>query len=226
MFSTAQLAAVERLPRGPHKLSREEVRAHQRERLLHACVECSAANGYADTTVGDIVKQARASRAAFYEQFADREECFLAAYDNLTRDLVRELVDVGLRHADYVTGMRDGVGLFVEWLQRWPAGSRAWSFEILALGAAGLDARERAIGRVRRLFDTIAARARSEQAGLPDLPDVVSRAVILASLELATDAIRSGQLEARRQELEASLLYLWLLGLAGHEVAASAVAHR
>ena len=226
MFSTAQLGPVERLPRGPHKLTRQEVLAHQRERLLQACVECAATNGYSNTTVADIVKRARASRAAFYQQFADREHCFLAAYDNLSRELLRELIEVGGRQPDYVTGMRDGVRVFVEWLQRRPAGSRAWTCEILALGATGLDARERAIQQMQRLFDTIAARARSEQPGLPELPDVVSRAVILASLELATHAIRSGQLDARSAELESSLLYLWLLGLAGHDVAAAAVGRR
>jgi hypothetical protein len=131
---------------------------------------------------------------------------------------------VGVGPSDYVSGMRLGVRAYLEWLQRWPAASRACTVEILALGAAGLEARDQTIARVQRLFDTIAARARSEQAGLPDLPGVVSRAVVLASLELATDQIRAGKLATLREDLEEPILYLWLLGLAGHEVAAGACA--
>lgn len=224
MFAISQVDRVERLPRGPHNLTRDEVRTHQRERLLRAIVEHSAAHGYANTTVGDIVKRARASRAAFYQQFTDREACFLAAYHELTSDLLRELVEVGRGPTAYLAGMRHGVRAYLQWLQRWPSGSRAWTVEILALGAPGLEARELTIARLQRLFDTVAARARREQAGLPDLPDVVSRAVALATVDLATAQIRSGQLATLREDLEAPLLYLWLLGLTGgHEVAATAL---
>lgn len=223
MFSTSQVDQAERLPRGPHRLTRDEVRAHQRERMLRSIVQHSAAHGYANTSVADIVKGARASRAAFYAQFASREECFLSAYHELMSDLFRELVEVGSQPGDYITGMRDGVRAYLEWLQRWPAGSRVCAVEILTLGAAGLEARERTVVRAQRLFDTIAARARREQAGLPDPPAAVSHAVVLATMELASAHIRAGRLATLRDELEGPLLYLWLLGLAGHDVAAAAV---
>ena len=138
-------------------------------------------------------------------------------------DLLRELIAVGSRPPDYITGMRDGVGAFLEWLQRWPARSRAWGLEILSLGDAGFEARERTITRLQRLFDTVALRARREHVGLPDLPEVVSRAVILASVDLANGQIRAGRLKTLRDDLEGPILYIWLLGLAGHDVAATAV---
>jgi AcrR family transcriptional regulator len=37
-----------------------------------------AAKGYAATTVADVLVRARVSRSAFYEQFRDKEDCFLA----------------------------------------------------------------------------------------------------------------------------------------------------
>jgi AcrR family transcriptional regulator len=223
MFSTPQPDVTERLPRGPHRLTRDEVGTHQRERLLRAIVEHSAEHGYANTSVADIVKHARTSRAAFYEQFADREACFLAAYEELTSDLLQELVSAGTRSADYITGMREGVAALLDWLVRRPAGGRAWSLEVLSLGAPGLEAREHAITRLQRLFDTVAARARPEQAGLPTPPPIVSRAVVLASIDVASSHIRAGQLQTIREDLEGPILYLWLLGLSGHETAAAAV---
>ena len=50
------------LPRGPHQLSRDEVRRSQRERLLEAMTEAVAEKGYANTVVADVV--ARSLRAA------------------------------------------------------------------------------------------------------------------------------------------------------------------
>ena len=40
-----------------------------------------AEKGYPATTVADVVERAGVSRRTFYEQFQDKEACFLAAYD-------------------------------------------------------------------------------------------------------------------------------------------------
>ncbi len=71
----------ERLPRGPHRLARKEVARHQRLRMHGAMVEAVAANGYAGTSVKQIIGLAGISRRAFYEQFANKQECFLATFD-------------------------------------------------------------------------------------------------------------------------------------------------
>lgn len=73
--------APRKLPRGRHGLSREEVAASQRERLLRAMAEAVAEHGYAKTSVAQVLRRAGVSRESFYEQFANKEDCFLAAYD-------------------------------------------------------------------------------------------------------------------------------------------------
>src|SRR6266704_1168530 len=52
-----------------------------RERLVLGMVAAVAERGYAATTITDVVRHARVSRRTFYEHFADKEACFLAAYD-------------------------------------------------------------------------------------------------------------------------------------------------
>lgn len=69
------------LPRGRHRLSREEVAASQRGRILDAMAHTVAERGYAATSVTDVVARAGVSTKAFYEQFSDKEDCFLATYD-------------------------------------------------------------------------------------------------------------------------------------------------
>jgi AcrR family transcriptional regulator len=72
-----------RLPHGPHRLSREEVVRHQRARIHGAMIEAVAANGYRDTSVRQVIGLAGVSRRSFYEQFENRQDCFLATFDML-----------------------------------------------------------------------------------------------------------------------------------------------
>jgi AcrR family transcriptional regulator len=49
---------------------------------LLAALPCAVAeNGFGQTTVEDIVRLAQVRRSSFYEQFADKRECFAMAYE-------------------------------------------------------------------------------------------------------------------------------------------------
>jgi AcrR family transcriptional regulator len=60
-------------------LSREAVR----ERLLAGMVQAASRHGYARASVARVIEAAGVSRATFYEHFANKEECFLAAYRDI-----------------------------------------------------------------------------------------------------------------------------------------------
>src|SRR2546423_602659 len=107
------------LPRGPHQLAREVVVASQRGRMIEAMAETVAEKGYAATTVADVVARAGVSRRTFYEHFADREECFLGAYDTA----VQLMLDHLLAEA--------AAGEGLDWRERTRRGLRAY-LEILA----------------------------------------------------------------------------------------------
>jgi AcrR family transcriptional regulator len=69
------------LPRGPYAISADVVSADQRRRLLDALPLVVAEHGFEGTTVDQIVKVAQVRRNSFYEQFADKRDCFAAAYE-------------------------------------------------------------------------------------------------------------------------------------------------
>jgi AcrR family transcriptional regulator len=75
----------QRLPHGPHRLGTEQVIRNQRARMHGAMVEAVATNGYERTSVKQVVSLAGVSRRSFYEQFANKQECFLATYDVIAR---------------------------------------------------------------------------------------------------------------------------------------------
>ena len=70
-----------RFPSGTRKLPPELVTAVQRERLILAMVMATAELGYRSTNVQDVIERAGVSRPTFYEHFANKEDCFLAAFD-------------------------------------------------------------------------------------------------------------------------------------------------
>src|SRR6516164_10070200 len=80
--SRASAGILTVLPRGRHAAPRPVVREAQRARMLDAMVQSVAEKGYARVAVADVVERAGVSRKTFYEQFANKEECFLAAYDD------------------------------------------------------------------------------------------------------------------------------------------------
>jgi AcrR family transcriptional regulator len=53
----------------------------QRSRILVAMVDVTAEHGAENVSVAHVVARAGVSRRTFYELFADREECFLGAFD-------------------------------------------------------------------------------------------------------------------------------------------------
>lgn len=79
-----QQAAHPARPRGGSDgppFEREQVEEIQRARVLGAMGDVVAEDGLSAATVAHVVAQAGVSRRTFYELFADREECFLAAFD-------------------------------------------------------------------------------------------------------------------------------------------------
>ncbi len=69
-----------RLPHGRHRIPPEVVADHQRRRLLDGVASALAEHGYAGMTVGHIIAAAGVSRTTFYEIFANKRDCVLAAH--------------------------------------------------------------------------------------------------------------------------------------------------
>jgi AcrR family transcriptional regulator len=183
----------------------------------------AGANGYGSTTIGDITRRARVSRDTFYAQFANKEQCLLAAYDATTRELMDEMVAAGTSQPSYIEGIRDGVRAYLRFWSERPDAARLCSLDILTAGEEAIAHRERTIERFTRLFRTMAERASAQQPELPRVPDLVARAMVVAAVELTNQYIREGRVSSL-PDLESDVLYLWLMVFAGHEVAAAAVA--
>lgn len=89
------MATTGSLPKGRHGLSREEVAASQRTRLLRATVELGTGRGFASLTLSDIVGRAGVARSTFYEHFTDKEDCFLKTFDYAADRVLEHVLTLG-----------------------------------------------------------------------------------------------------------------------------------
>ncbi|MCW3066914.1 MAG: TetR/AcrR family transcriptional regulator [Solirubrobacterales bacterium] len=135
--------SAEPLPRGRHRLSREQVLRSQRGRMLAAMAEAVAEKGYASTSVADVIGRARVSRETFYEQFADKESCFLAAYDAGVDAMLTTLAAAREEQAtdDPMARYERRLATYLESLAAEPAFARTFLIEVYAAGPRALERR-------------------------------------------------------------------------------------
>jgi|ERR671930_473696 AcrR family transcriptional regulator len=199
----------EPLPRGPHRLPRDVVVRSQRSRMLHALVEVVASKGYHAATVADIIGRAGVSRTTFYQQFKDKQDCFLVAYQRGADAHWRSVVEAVASAGDPPERLRRNLRAYLGELVEHPAAARAFLLEVAAAGPAALAIRERLRQRYAGLLRQLYGHFRERDARLPELPQEVFRAAVAAVDELVVREIAEGRL-ARLAELEPVAVYLEL----------------
>jgi AcrR family transcriptional regulator len=184
---------LDRLPSGRHRLTRETVVASQRGRLIDAMASSVAEKGYEQTTVADVVERAGVSRRTFYEQFPDKESCFLAAYDigaellfGRFRTDLEELGDAGWRER-----ARTAIDTLLAVLAAEPDFAWAMMIEVLGAGRKALARHAAFIELTAKLWRGLHRRARSEDPSLPELPDEVFSTLAGGLEQLVRDGVRT-----------------------------------
>jgi AcrR family transcriptional regulator len=134
-----------RLPPGRHGLPREFVTHNQRERLIAGLAEAVAEHGYSGTTIAHITRSAAVSRRTFYEHFAGKDECFVAAYDAVMGEL-RERVSAAFdEEEEWPQAIKAGIGAMLEFLATEPNLARLCMVEALVAGPAVVERYDAAI---------------------------------------------------------------------------------
>jgi AcrR family transcriptional regulator len=90
------------------------VLADQRRRLIAAVPGAVAEHGYEAMSVADIVKRAAVSRNAFYNNFADKQECFAVAQEAGHEGLLRTLTAACDPDAPFAERLRQALGAALE----------------------------------------------------------------------------------------------------------------
>ena len=131
-----------RLPRGTHGLDRDVVEASQRTRLLEAVGRAVAERGYAPRRSTTWCAAPGVSKKTFYEHFADKEDCFLAAYEAASEELLRARPR-GARATTTGSSAPARASAYLRWLAAEPALARVFLIEVAAAGPARSSAARR-----------------------------------------------------------------------------------
>jgi AcrR family transcriptional regulator len=145
-------AALERLRPGRDSLSRDKVDGIQRLRILTAMGEVVAERGVAGATVANVVARAGVSRRTFYELFADREECFLAAFDHAVGLAGEAVLPAYEREGRWQERIRAGLAALLGFLDEEPSFGALVVVHALGAGPVALERRARI---VRALIDAV-----------------------------------------------------------------------
>ena len=127
---------------------RGQVAELQRARLLTAMVQEVSERGAANVSVGHVVGRSGVSRRTFYEIFDDREDCFLAAFDDALNHAAAVVVPAFERSGAWSARMRSALIALLECFDGDPAMGRLLIVESLAAGPGALARRQSVIARV------------------------------------------------------------------------------
>lgn len=203
-----------RFPAGVRTLPADLVRAIQRERLLAAMIRTVTEIGYNALTVQNVLTGAGISRPTFYEQFDDKEDCFLAAFD-ASAARMRERIEAAATDAgpDWRDRLRSGIAELLRFIAEEPEEARTVIVEARASSSAGLRRRDELLDSFASCIDA------SVREDLDEPPSAIAAAGVVGGIESVLYArLQKGE----TKDLDAllpSLMYFAVLAYAGREAA-------
>jgi AcrR family transcriptional regulator len=183
-----------RLPKGPHGIAPEDVVHHQRIRMHGAMIEAVALHGYERTSVKHVIGLAGVSRRAFYEQFANKEDCFMETFDLIVNRTVRR-VSGACRAGEGSLEKRTRAGLraLVEELETNPKALHLVLIDALMAGPEGQLRLRRAMAASEQLL----AGSFQSPSNESQPPSPLVRAVVGGLRRAVFSRLRDGRLESR-----------------------------
>jgi AcrR family transcriptional regulator len=144
----------------------------QRARLIDGMIDATIEDGYAEANVSAVIGRARVSRPTFYDYFADREACFIAALEAVEAELLA-LASAALGRASPSEALPIAVETLVRFAQDEPSAARFLTAEALSGGPSALKTRDRGVVRLARLVES-AHRKAPDDAVLADIDPQVA----------------------------------------------------
>jgi AcrR family transcriptional regulator len=185
---------------GRHQLSREFIAHHQQARIVAALAEEVAVKGYRAVTVADIVRRAGIARNTFYDNFASKEACFLAAQDHAVEETLRRVLEAAAAVDSWPARVDAGLAAFLGYVASDPALARTCIVEALSAGPAAVARYEESLQAFIPLFRV----GRTISPHGEDLPDTLEETIIGGVFWIVYQRIILGeaeQIEQLRPEL-------------------------
>jgi len=194
-----------RQPPGPEPVSRAASAQDQRRRILEATADLIAEQGYAETTIEQIVRQARVGYATFYKHYADKEEAFLALLDAAIERTVYEVEEAYDREdGPWPDKVGAGLGALLKAVSEHLNVARAFLLEAATAGPEAAARHEAALKR----FAPLLRPGRELNPRADKLPETLEDTLVGGVVWVINQRLIAGEADGLRALLPEALEFL------------------
>jgi AcrR family transcriptional regulator len=190
------------------------VSSPKRQKILEGMLEVVGTNGYDTASVRMVLDFTGLYRQAFYDEFADKDACYLEAFDFGVARLEAVASAAVASEESWQGQLRDGLSALLEALDADPNLARALIVEVHAAGPEALKRRSGAMKRATDFIDS--ARHASEDAGAP--PPIAAEGIVAGIHAVVHAKLAAGE-EKGFRELLPDFMYFAVLPYFGSDVA-------
>lgn len=185
----------------------------KRQRILRGMLEAVGTHGYEQATVQEAIAKVGLYRQAFYDNFHDKEDCYLEALEAGSAWVELAMRKAVVDEAGWRDRLRGALTGLLGFLDDEPEIGRALLVEVHAAGPRAVAKRTEAMERAARAVDL----AREE--GEDDAPAISAEAVVAGILAVLHSRL-AGREDGGFTSLLPELMYLAVLPYFGAEAAA------
>jgi AcrR family transcriptional regulator len=195
-----------------NSIAHDRMTGIQRARMLAAMTEVCSELGAANITVAHVVARSGVSRRTFYEQFADREECFLAAVEEALHCACRYVLPAyESDDGRWRERIRAGLEALLSFLDDEPYMARLLMVGILGAGDEALRRRQEVLAPLLAAVDEGRSEARNGQA----LPLLTAEGVVGGVLSVLHARLADPSRDGSLLELTGQLMSMLVLPYLG-----------
>ena len=200
----------------PHTPNLELVDSSKREKILEGMLEAVGAEGYDATSVRTVLDRTGLYRQAFYDNFADKDRCYLAAFDAGVSRLEALVAKAAASEESWRGRLQAGLGALLDYLDAEPDVGRGIIVEVHAAGPEALARRAEAMKRVADFIDL--ARLEADESESP--PQIAPEGIVAGIHAVVHSRLSTGASEGFRGLLP-EFMYFAVLPYFGADAASA-----
>ncbi|HWA54382.1 MAG TPA: TetR/AcrR family transcriptional regulator [Solirubrobacterales bacterium] len=185
----------------------------KRQRILEGMLEVVGSNGYDAASVRMVLDSTGLYRQAFYDEFADKDACYLEALRFGAAKLEAIAVEAAADEGEWRAQLRAGLSAVLATLEADPDAGRALIVEVHAAGPEALAVRTEAMKRLTAFIDS----ARDEASG--EAPPPIAAEGIVAGMHAVVHAKLAAGEDSGFHDLLSDFMYFATLPYFGPDVA-------
>jgi AcrR family transcriptional regulator len=199
-----------------HSPKLELVNSPKREKILEGMLEAVGAGGYDSTSVRTVLDRTGLYRQAFYDNFPDKDACYLAALEMGIARLEAIVIRAAASEESWRGKLRAGLAALLDQLDAAPDFGRGVIVEVHAAGPEALARRAEAMKRAADFIDL--ARREADEAESP--PQIAPEGIVAGIHAIVHSRLSTGATEGFRALLP-EFMYFAVLPYFGAEAASA-----